>query len=326
MVECQLPKLKVVGSTPITRFFPPSLGRNTQNMSTSESKGGLLFALGAYLMWGVFPIYWKFLIDVPALNILAHRMVWSLAFLLILLTIRTRWSWISKLNRKVVFAYFGASLFLAANWGTYIWAVNAGFVVETALGYFINPLINVVFGALVLGERPRKGQWIAILLAASGVFHLAFLYGQVPWIALILASTFGLYGLIKKMSPLGALESVTLESALLFIPALGFIIWSEMEHSYFLEGDGLTQTLLALSGVATMLPLLCFAAAVRRLTLTVLGVMQYIAPTLQFLIGVLLYNEPMDATRLVGFILIWTALAVFSVEGVMTKRARSSTR
>src|SRR5690606_31862614 len=206
------------------------------------------------------------------------------------------------------------------------WAVNAGFVVETALGYFINPLINVVFGALVLGERPRKGQWIAILLAASGVFHLAFLYGQVPWIALILASTFGLYGLIKKMSPLGALESVTLESALLFIPALGFIIWSEMEHSYFLGGDGLTQTLLALSGVATMLPLLCFAAAVRRLTLTVLGVMQYIAPTLQFLIGVLLYNEPMDATRLVGFILIWTALAVFSVEGVMTNRARPSTR
>lgn len=293
------------------------------SMTNSEQtlKSGLGFALGAYLMWGFFPLYWKLLLHVPSMEILAHRMVWSLLFMTLILSVRRQWSWILKLDLRTLGTYLAAAMFLAINWGMYIWAVNAGFIVETALGYFINPLINVVFGALLLGERPRRVQWIAIGLAALGVLHLTINYGQLPVIALTLASTFAIYGLIKKKAKLGAIEGVTLESALLFLPALGFILFFEWgRDGHLLTGSPSTVLLLLGGGVATMLPLLCFAAAVRRLSLTVLGVMQYIAPTIQFLIGVLIFHEPLTLSRLIGFLFIWSGLLIFSVEGVLSRR------
>lgn len=288
--------------------------------SEETLKSGIAFALGAYLMWGFFPLYWKLLLHIPSFEILAHRMIWSLIFMLAVLGARRQWGWLRSLKPRVVLAYLLAAIFLATNWGMYIWAVNSGHIVETALGYFITPLINVIFGALILKERPRKGQWFAITIAALGVLHLTILYGQVPWIALTLASTFGIYGLIKKTSPLGAIEGVTLESGLLFLPALAFIIYRESQTGLFIHGSPMTIGLLLGSGMATMLPLLCFAAAVRRLSLTVLGVMQYIAPSLQFVIGVLVFNEPMNTTRFVGFVFIWVALALFTAEGLIRRR------
>ncbi len=293
-----------------------------ENEDTTRS--GMLFALGAYAMWGFFPIYWKQLQHVDSLEILAHRMVWSLGFVLAILAARQNWAWIRKLGAKTVGLYFAAAALLAVNWGIYIWAVNAGFVVETALGYFINPLLNVAFGSMFLGERMRRVQWISIGLAAFGVLYLTFVYGQLPWIALLLAGTFGTYGLLKKSGTLGAIEGLSLETALLFVPALGFLLFVEADHQgAFLHSDVKTNGLLAFSGVATALPLLFFAAAARRLTLSVLGVVQYFAPTIQFLLGVWLYNEPFNFTRLIGFVFIWAGLALFTAEGL---RHRKRTR
>lgn len=297
-------------------------------MSNEERtfRSGLGFALGAYLMWGFFPIYWKYLEHVPAMQILSHRMVWSLGFVVIILGLRGRWAWVRELTPRTLLTYLAASIFLAFNWGMYIWAVNAGYIVETALGYFINPLINVVLGALILGERPRRGQWMAIGLAAFGVVYLTVVYGQLPLIALSLAASFAIYGLIKKKARQGAIEGVALESALLFLPALGFMLfWEWTGEGHLLSGPLSTQLLLIGGGAATMMPLLFFAAAVRRLSLTVIGVMQYLAPTIQFLIGVLIFHEPLTLTRLVGFIFIWLGLVVFTTEGlIQNRRARRS--
>ncbi|RAL23991.1 EamA family transporter RarD [Lujinxingia litoralis] len=287
-------------------------------------RSGLGFALGAYLMWGFFPIYWKLLEHVPAMQILAHRMVWSLGFVALILGVRNRWAWVRELTPRALLTYLAASLFLAFNWGMYIWAVNAGYIVETALGYFINPLFNVVIGAIWLGERPRRVQWMAIGLAALGVVYLAVIYGQVPLIALSLASSFAIYGLIKKKAHQGAIEGVALESALLFLPALAFLVfWEWKGQGHLLTGSLSTQLLLIGGGAATMMPLLFFAAAVRRLSLTVIGVMQYIGPTIQFLIGVFIFHEPLTLTRLVGFLFIWAGLLVFTAEGLFqTRRTR----
>jgi chloramphenicol-sensitive protein RarD len=290
-------------------------------------QSGLWFALGAYLMWGFFPLYWKMIQHVPAMEILAHRMVWSLGFVAVLLTARRRWAWVRALDGRTVLTYLAAALFLAINWGMYIWAVNSGFVVETALGYFINPLINVVFGTVLLGERPRPTQWVAIGLAATGVLHLTFVYGQVPLIALTLGTTFAIYGLIKKKARLGAIEGVALESALLFLPALGLLLWLESSgRGHLFSSSPMTVALLLGSGIATMLPLLCFAAAVRRISLTVLGLMQYLAPTLQFLIGVFVYQEELTLARLTGFLFIWAALIVFSTEALIARRRQMRAR
>lgn len=293
--------------------------------SDNESKTlthGILYALGCYGMWGFFPVYWKQLTHVGAMEILAHRMTWSLLLVSVLLVILGKLSWLKTTSKKVVGTYFLAATFLAVNWGTYIWAVNEGFVVETALGYFINPLINVLFGALFLGERLRRGQWLSVLTAALGVLYLTWTYGQPPWISLVLASTFGIYGLLKKKAPLGALEGLSLETALLFLPALAYLIFIHINGQGAMGTHATPQTnmMLAFSGVATVLPLLCFAAAVRRLSLSVVGVMQYIGPTIQFFLGVYLYNEPFSGTRLVGFVLIWMGLILFTAEGLLHKK------
>jgi chloramphenicol-sensitive protein RarD len=290
-----------------------------------QTQSGLLFGLGCYVIWGFFPIYWKFLEHVPSLEILAHRMVWSLGFVAILLALRGRWAWLRETVRKprLLGIYSVAAALLALNWGVYIWAVNAGVIVETSLGYFINPLINVVFGALFLGERPRPVQWGAIGLAAAGVAYLTWAYGQLPWIALVLAVSFATYGLLKKKASLGAVEGLSVETAVLFFPALAYLLYLEGSGvGSFGHSDAATPGLLAFTGIATALPLVFFAAAIRRLTLTAIGILQYLAPTTQFLIGVFLYDEPFSIDRLIGFVFIWVALIVFTADTVRHRRAR----
>lgn len=281
---------------------------------------GVGYALGAYMLWGFFPAFWKLLQHVPAIQLLAHRMVWSVGFVALLLAIMRRWSWLGKVRRTPMIAvvYLAAAICIAINWGVYIWSVNHGFVVETALGYFMNPLINVVFGALFLGERARRGQWFAILLAAAGVLYLTWSYGQPPWIALTLAVTFALYGLIKKKGTLAALEGLSLETALLSLPALGYLIWVEAHGGgSWIGADAMTKSLLVMTGTATVIPLLFFAGAIKRLTLTTVGIIQYLAPTIQFLLGVFVYQEAFGLSKLIGFVFIWTGLLLYTLEGVL---------
>lgn len=294
-------------------------------MSTRESREGLLYGVVAYGLWGFFPVYWKQLLDVPAIQILAYRMVLSLVFVIGLLLLLRRTAWIKAAARdgKTIAQYFLTALFLAVNWGVYIWAVNSGYVVETSLGYFINPLINVVFGALFLAERPRKGQWFSIAFAACGVLFLTTQYGQPPWIALTLAVTFGIYGLIKKTAKLDSLEGLSLETALLFLPALAFLGYCHANGEGALGQVSTWQTVLLLgSGVVTATPLIFFAAALRRLTLMTAGILQYIAPTIQFLLGVFLYQEPFGTERFIGFLFIWVGLAMFTAESIWFTRLR----
>ena len=288
-------------------------------------KQGILAGIGAYLFWGLFPIYWKFLVEVPALEILAHRMVWSLVVMLLILVLGRDRAWLNAAlrDRRVLLIYTLAAALLGVNWYTYIWAVNAGFVVESSLGYFINPLVSMLFGVVFLKEHLRRGQLIAVSIAVAGVLYLTFSYGALPWIALVLSMTFGLYGLIKKTAPLGSAHGFTLETLALFLPAFAFLILQEARGvGAFGHQGALTTALLAFAGPVTSIPLLLFGVAARRIPLSMVGFLQYIAPTGQFLLGVLAYHEPFPPTRLVGFATIWVALAVYSLEGVIFNRRR----
>lgn len=280
---------------------------------------GMLFAAASYVIWGLFPLYFKALQSIPAIEILLNRMVWSLLFMLLVLAWRQQWSWLGAVRRQPrVLAGFGASaLLLASNWFIYIWAVNNGRVVDSSLGYFINPLVNVLLGFLVLRERLRPGQWAAVALAAAGVAWLTWQAGQLPWIALVLAGTFASYGLLRKTASLGALEGLSLETLLLFPLALGYLTWLTLDgHNAFLAAPAPTQWLLVAAGPITAIPLLLFAYGARRIPFSTLGLLQYIGPTLQLLLGVWLYHEPFSGARLAGFVLIWAALAVYWLEGV----------
>jgi chloramphenicol-sensitive protein RarD len=284
---------------------------------------GTLHALGAYLLWGFLPIYWKAIHNVSAPQILTNRIVWSFAMLAIIITLRKDWPVLRQAvsNRRTLGMFFIASCLLSVNWLTYIWGVNAGFIVETSLGYFINPLISVLLGVVFLREKLRPWQWLPVGLAGAGVAYLTLSYGQLPWIALVLAFTFGLYGLVKKTAPLGSLHSVSLETAILFLPCLGYLWMAERAGTGALgHSSALTNLLLVGTGVATSTPLLMFGAAARRIPLSTLGILQYIAPTCQFLLGTLVYNEPFTMSNLVGFVLIWTALLVYTLEGVLVRR------
>jgi len=290
---------------------------------------GFWYALGAYGLWGVFPIYWKLLQEVPAFEILNHRMTWSLLFLAAVLAVRGEWAWLRPaLSRpKTVLIFFSSAILLGANWFTYIWGVNAGYIVETSLGYFINPLVSVLLGVLFLQERLRPWQWAAIGLAAAGVLYLTINYGSLPWIALVLAFTFAFYGLLRKTAPLSALQGLSLETAVLFLPALGYLIYLEITGAgSFGHVDGRTTFLLAFAGVATAVPLLLFGAAARRITLSSVGIMQYIAPTLQFLIGVFIYREPFSRQQLFGFSLVWLALLMYVGDSLVAGRRRQKMR
>jgi chloramphenicol-sensitive protein RarD len=288
---------------------------------------GIAYAVLAYVLWGVFPVYFKALQHVAATEILAHRMVWSLAFVAAVLALRRHWTWLrTVLQRPQLVGRFAATATLVSvNWGVYIWAVNAGHIVDASLGYFINPLVNVAIGALVLHERLRAAQWVAVALAAAGVAWLTWHAGALPWIGLVLAFSFGAYGLLRKTASLGAAEGLALETALLFPVALAYLAWLGVGgHSAFVDGSASTRWLLAASGPVTALPLLAFAAGARRIPFSMLGLLQYIAPTLQLLIGVWLYREPFDPGKALGFAAIWIALAIYSAEGLWRTWRRES--
>jgi chloramphenicol-sensitive protein RarD len=288
---------------------------------------GLFAGIGAYILWGVFPLYWKALDTVPAIQILAHRMTWALLFLAAVLTNQKDWHWVppTMQNRRSLGIYTLAAILLSVNWFTYIWGVNAGFIVETSLGYFINPLVNVLLGVIFLGERLRRGQFLAVSLAAIGVLYLTFVYGGLPWIALVLAFTFAIYGLLKKIAPLSATRGLTLETAAMFLPAAAYLIYLDRVGSgAFGHQAFLTTALLALAGPVTAIPLLLFGVAARRIPLSMVGFLQYIAPTLQFLIGVLIFQEPFPLQRLIGFCIIWVALVIFMLDAVQNSSPKSS--
>lgn len=284
---------------------------------------GVLYALSAYLAWGLLPVFWKAVRAAAPLEILAHRILWSLVFVLLLLAARRQWRWLRAVatDRRILLTYAISSLVLSINWLTYIWAVNAGHVVETSLGYFINPLVSVVLGVLILHEQMRPGQWLAVGIAAAGVLYLTVSMGGLPWIALTLASSFAIYGLARKTAALNSLEGLTLETLFMVIPALAYLIYLEgAGRSAFGHTAPTLTMLLMATGVITAIPLLLFAAGARRIPLSLLGILQYATPTLQFLLGVFLYHEPFSASRLVGFLIIWLALAIYSGESLWQRR------
>ncbi len=283
---------------------------------------GIWYALGAYVFWGLFPVYWKVLGGVPALQLLGHRIFWSFLLLFgIILLARQGKDFRAALNRRALLIYSVAAVLIAINWLTYVWAIGAGFIVETSLGYFINPLLSVLLGVVFLRERLRPLQWLPIGLAAAGVLYLTFAYGALPWVALTLAISFGFYGLVKKTAPLGALHGLTLETGILFLPALGFLLYSEFSGTgAFYHSPILIDLMLFGAGAVTVIPLLLFASAARRIPLTSIGVLQYVNPTMQFLLGVLVFKEPFDHHRLIGFGVVWVALILFGAEGFLAQR------
>lgn len=281
-------------------------------------RSGLWYGVAAYGLWGLFPIYWRLFPDVPPIQVLGHRIVWSFAVLAVLVA----GSWHRRrggcaLSPRVVGYGALAGLLIGVNWFLFVYAVGAGFVVQVSLGYFITPLVNVSLGVVVLREPLSRLQWMAVVLAAGGVLHLTVAYGAVPWIALGLAGTFGTYGLVKKQTPLTSLDGLSLETAVLLGPALLLLGALHAQGSgAFLRAGGSGDALLLGGGLVTVVPLLLFASAVRRITLSAIGILQYIAPTMQFLLGVFAFREPFTRTQLLGFVAVWLAIGVFAVDGL----------
>ena len=284
---------------------------------------GLIYGATAYLIWGLFPLYFPLLTPAGSLEILAHRMIWSLVVSAVVLTVVHGWPEIRATPPRVWLLVLAGAVLIAINWGIYIWAVNNGSVVEAALGYFINPLVSVLMGVLIFGERLRIGQWLAVALAASAVAVLAFAGGSVPWIALSLAASFACYGLVKKVIPLRPTSSLTAEGMILVLPAIGYLTFLQWHGGATLTGYGAGHVLLlASSGVVTCVPLLAFAVAAQALPLSVLGLLQYLTPVAQFLLGVLWFHEAMPTYRWVGFALVWAALVIMSAEALRAARSR----
>lgn len=292
-----------------------------------DKRAGLVYGFAAYGMWGLFPLYWPLLEPAGAGEILAHRMVWSLIVVGVLLLALRRWAWLAELIRQPrrLALVATAATVVSVNWGVYIWAVNAGHVVESSLGYFINPLVTIGLAVLVLHERLRPVQWVAVGIGCAAVAVLAVGYGRLPWIALVLAFSFGSYGLVKKKVAMGGLESLAAETAVQFLPALAFLaVLGARGDSTFTRHGPDHAALLALSGVATAVPLICFGMSANRLPLSTLGLIQYLAPVFQFLIGVLHFHETMSAEQWAGFLLVWSALVLLTWDALRTgRRARA---
>ena len=289
---------------------------------------GIWYAVTAYTLWGLLAIYWKWLDRVPATQLLGHRIAWSFVILGVVMGASGQGRRIIALARQwhIVKYYLVAAAVVTVNWLTYVWAVNAGFVVEASLGYFINPLFSVALGVVLLKERLRPWQWLPIGLAAVGVLYLTFVYGELPWIALTLAFSFGSYGLIKKKAPLPALDGVTLETGILFVPAVVYLCVMEMRgQGAFLHLPWHLNWGLIGAGLVTLLPLTFFAAATQRIALSLVGILQYIAPTLQCLVGVFVFGESIEG-RLPGFIFVWIALLIFVIEQVVHARRQKTHR
>ncbi|MEU9596135.1 EamA family transporter RarD [Streptomyces sp. NPDC048109] len=291
--------------------------------SRSEQRIGLLNGIAAYGMWGLVPLFWPLLKPAGAGEILAHRMVWSLAFVAVALLFVRRWAWAGELlrrPRRLALVAVAAGV-ITVNWGVYIWAVNSGHVVEASLGYFINPLVTIAMGVLLLKERLRPAQWAAVATGFAAVLVLTIGYGQPPWISLCLAFSFATYGLVKKKVNLGGVESLAAETAIQFLPALGYLLWlgSQGESTFTSEGLG-HSALLAATGVVTAIPLVSFGAAAIRVPLSTLGLLQYLAPVFQFVLGVLYFGEAMPPERWAGFGLVWLALTLLTWDALRTAR------
>jgi chloramphenicol-sensitive protein RarD len=293
-----------------------------------EHRRGIAYGLGAYGLWGLVPLYWPLLDAAGPLEILAHRIVWSLVLAgLLLVVLRKRGWWRSIAGPRTLLLLTAAAGLIAVNWGVYIWAVNSGHVVEAALGYYINPILSVLLGVVVLRERMAVAQWVAVALAGVAVLVLAVEYGHPPWVSLVLAASFATYGFLKKRIDSGALETLTVESAVLTPVAVGYLLWLQATGALVFGHHGGGQSLLlASSGLVTLIPLLLFAAAATRLPLSTLGLLQYVAPTLQFVMGITYFGESMSPGRWVGFALVWLALVIMSTDGLVRARRRSLVR
>ncbi|MEL1265501.1 EamA family transporter RarD [Pseudoxanthomonas putridarboris] len=287
---------------------------------------GLAITAGTFFLWGVVPLYWHLLKAVPSLQIIAHRIVWSAVLVIGWLLLKNGLAWWRQVRAqpRAVPLLGISSVLIAFNWGLYIWAVNAGHVVETSLGYFINPLINVMLGVLVLRERLSPAQWVAVAFALLGVAWLTLQSGSPPWIALGLAFSFGLYGLVRKLVSVDPVAGLGVESVYLFLPALAYVVWGELGHGGgFVHGFGWKDDLLLVfGGVVTAVPLIGFAYGVRRIPLSIVGLLQYIAPTIQLLIGVLVFKEAFGPERMIGFAAIWLGLLIFASDGLWRSRRR----
>ncbi|SDN08046.1 chloramphenicol-sensitive protein RarD [Streptomyces sp. cf386] len=291
--------------------------------SQGERRVGLLNGFAAYGMWGLVPLFWPLLKPAGAVEILAHRMAWSLVFVAVALLFVRRWAWAGELirqPRRLALIALAAGV-ITINWGLYIWSVNTGHVVEASLGYFINPLVTIAIGVLLLKERLRPVQWAAVGVGFAAVIVLTIGYGQPPWISLVLAFSFATYGLVKKKVNLGGVESLAAETAIQFLPAVGYLVWLSVqgESTFTSEGAG-HVALLAATGVVTALPLVCFGAAAIRVPLSTLGLLQYLAPVFQFLLGVLYFHEAMPAERWAGFALVWLALTLLTADAWRSAR------
>ena len=290
-----------------------------------EFRHGIACALGAYGLWGVFPVYFKWLESVPAFEVLLHRVVWSVVFLLILVTMGKRWGAVMGVlrNKRMLGMLCLSSLMIAGNWLVFIWAVANGRILETSLGYFLNPLISIFMGMVFLSERLRPAQWAALALAGVGVVMQVVLFGSLPWVALALALTFGFYGLLRKQIAVDSILGLFVETLLLLPFALVGMVWFAQAGTLHFGNQGWhLDVLLALCGVVTSVPLLLFAGGARRLPLMMMGLLQYLGPTISFTLAVVVYGEHMDEGRLMTFVIIWAALAIFTLEGLQQRRRR----
>ncbi|TWT74374.1 EamA family transporter RarD [Allorhodopirellula solitaria] len=296
---------------------PHDLSHNT---SPSIDRGGLVCAIGAHTLWGLFPIYWHLIDIADSAELVSHRIVWSfVSFALVLPFLIRRGTWgggravMRELrNPRVWIGCAVAAVMIATNWAAFIWAVNHGRVLDASLGYYINPLVNVLLGVMVLGERLDRWQWVAVGVAAVGVGIMAVGAGGLPWVSVLMACSFGVYGLVKKRTHLPPLLGLWIEVSLLFLPAAIYLGWRVSEGASGFQLGSLRVTLMLLfAGVITITPLALFANAVRKLDLSLIGILQYVGPTLQFLVGAVLYNEPLDRTRMCGFVFVWLALILF---------------
>ena len=293
----------------------------------NDTRRGVVFGASAYLLWGIFPLYFRVLEPAGAVEVLAHRIVWSVVVLGVMAQVIHRWSVVRAVlhDRTKLLRLATAAAFLAVNWGVYIYGVTTDRVVETSLGYFINPLVTVMLGVVVLRERLRRAQWVALSVAAVAVLFLAVEAGRLPWIALVLAFSFGIYGLLKKTSGVGALEGLFVETVVLAPIALLYAVAIQVSGDATLTSHGAGHAvLLFLAGVITAVPLLFFGAAASRVPLTTLGLLQYLAQILQFLLGVLIFHEQMGALRLFGFCLVWAALAMLTADLLSQRRRRTT--
>lgn len=304
-------------SEAVTRCYSPR-----PSIESLDMQSGLLAALGAFFIWGLLPIYWKTLDHVPALQITAHRLAWCCLWVVavLMLTRGTRW-WRALIARPRVMRNLTVSAgFIGINWFVYIWAVNSGHIVETSLGYFINPLVNVLFGVLLFAERLNPRQWSAVTIAAVGVAYMTIDHGRLPWIALTLAGSFGLYSVIRKVTDVDSVTGLAWES-MVYLPFVSvWLFWlASRGEGSFGQAGLMTDGLLMLAGALTAVPLILFSFAARRVPLSTIGVLQYLAPTLQLGCGTLIYGEPFTRTEAIGFGCIWTALAIYTVDGLRTR-------